>query len=59
MKHLLGDLDPAVARGVPILALDRHLLPPWYEDPTRFYSARDGWAREVIRQRKERSSKNP
>ena len=36
MGALAGDLDESRLGSIPMLRLERHLLPPWYEDPLRF-----------------------
>ena len=54
MGELTKALSPETARGVPVMPIQRHLFPPWYEDPTRFAPPRDQRSRvmrEQIRSR--------
>ncbi len=50
MGELADQLDPDMARGVPVLVIQRHLFPPWYRDPTRFAPSRDQRSRVMREQ---------
>jgi RecA/RadA recombinase len=50
MGELVDQLLPDTALGVPVMPIQRHLFPPWYEDPTRFAPPRDQRSRVMREQ---------
>jgi hypothetical protein len=50
MDDLVERLLPDTDQGVPVMPIQRHLFPPWYEDPTRFAPPRDQRSRVMREQ---------
>jgi hypothetical protein len=50
LDELTDQLLPDTAGGVPVMPIQRHLFPPWYEDPTRFAPPRDQRSRVMREQ---------
>ncbi len=59
MGDLVEGLEPDIAQGVPVLPIQRHLFPPWYQDPTRFAPPRDQRSRVMREQIAARQAAGP